>query len=183
MKIKQRYIPEGYKEFMKNKGEYPKDLFACYCDLEKLTAIFYVGKQSNPLWHIRFQDLESMKKKVITQISNLMSWEDKKRERKEERKNVLANVQVGDLYYDSWGYDQTNIDFYQITNKKGKMIEITPIAKQYCHEAPSGYMSDNVLPVRDKFIGDPVWKRSLSMKFGILFKTDEKTKHFCSWYA
>lgn len=183
MKNKERYIPEGYKQFNPEIGDYPKDLFACYCDLNRLLAIFYVGKQSHSLWHIRFQDLESMKKKITTQISSLMSWEDKKKERKEERKNELTKVQVGDLYYDSWGYEQTNIDFYQITGIKGKTFEITPIAKKYCNEAPSGGMSDNVLPIRDKFIGKPVLKRSLSMQFGMLVKTNETTKHFCSWYA
>jgi hypothetical protein len=184
MKTKrERYIPEGYTQFKPEIGDYPKNLFACYCDLEKLIAIFYVGKQSNPLWHIRFRDLESMKSKIVKQISNLMSLEDMKQKRKEERKEQVAKVQVGEIYYDSWGYDQTNIDFYQITGVKGKMFEITPIAKQYCGEAPGGSMSDNVLPVKDKFVGEPIWKRSLKMQSGCIWKTNETTKHYCSWYA
>ena len=30
------------------------------------------------------------------------------------------NIKVGDIFYRSWGYDQTNIDYYVVTKKVGK---------------------------------------------------------------
>ena len=43
-----------------------------------------------------------------------------------ERSN--ANPQVGDLFYDSWGYNQTQGDFYEVVGltPSGK---ITPLAR------------------------------------------------------
>lgn len=184
MKTKlERYIPIGYVQYQPEIGNYPKDLFTCYVNLDAPAAMFYIGKQSNYAWFNSFRTVEDMKKKINQSISSLMSWQEMKEKRKQERKAELVKVKVGELYYDSWGYDQTNIDFYQITGIRGKTFEITPIAKKFCGEAPSGGMSDNVMPVKDKFIGEPVWKRSISMKFGILFKTTEQEKHFSSWYA
>ncbi len=36
-------------------------------------------------------------------------------------------VKVGDIFVESWGYDQTNVDFYQVTKTMKKMVEIKPI--------------------------------------------------------
>ncbi|MEM9515414.1 MAG: hypothetical protein AAGA42_11220 [Actinomycetota bacterium] len=37
------------------------------------------------------------------------------------------NIEVGDLFYGSWGYDQTNIDFYEVIRVTAKKVEIQPI--------------------------------------------------------
>ena len=31
------------------------------------------------------------------------------------------NPQIGDIVYSSWGYDQTNVDFYEVVGKQGKI--------------------------------------------------------------
>lgn len=44
---------------------------------------------------------------------------------------VMPKVQVGDVFVNSWGYDQTNIDFYVVTSvsKSGKTVEVAPSGK------------------------------------------------------
>lgn len=59
---------------------------------------------------------------------------------------------VGDLFYSSWGYDQTNIDFYQVTAVKGKMIEAAQIGGKSTYDGP---MNGHTSPVPNHFIGDP----------------------------
>lgn len=34
---------------------------------------------------------------------------------------------VGDILYTSWGYDQTNVDFYRVTRVKGKTVYVREI--------------------------------------------------------
>jgi hypothetical protein len=58
---------------------------------------------------------------------------------------------VGDLFYSSWGYEQTNIDFYQVTAVNKKMVDLTPIAGERKYGQP---MAGNVKPVLNKFTGD-----------------------------
>jgi hypothetical protein len=58
---------------------------------------------------------------------------------------------VGDLFYSSWGYDQTNIDFYQVTTVRNKMVGLTPIAgKAKYDQAMAGYTT----PVPNHFTGE-----------------------------
>lgn len=162
MKTLQRYIPKDYIEYRPNLG-YPKDMFACYVSRsdEKPSAIFYKGKGGKPVFHNRFYSLESMKEKINKTISNLMSYEDRKEERKTQRLQE-SQLKVGDILYTSWGYDQTNVDFYQVTEVIGKRsVEVRPISQKL--DSNDGASCDYVLPVKDSFTG--VAKKHL-VKYG-----------------
>jgi hypothetical protein len=58
------------------------------------------------------------------------------------------NVKVGDIFYSSWGYDQTNIDYYMVTKLIGKtMVEIVAIESKY-DEKNSNKYTDALLPYK-----------------------------------
>lgn len=69
-------------------------------------------------------------------------------ERKRQPSQNVHGVHVGDLFYASWGYEQTNIDFWQVVELKGKE---TAIIRAICSELvqATGYMTGTVRPVRD----------------------------------
>ncbi len=156
---KQRYIPTNYVQYIPNLGDYKKDLFACYVDKTDGThcAIFYAGKSSKPLFFNSFRTEEDMKKKIHNAISNIMSNEDAKAERALARK-APHTLKIGDILYSSWGYDQTNIDYYQVTKIVGaNSVQIRPIASKI-----TGHSSDHtdyVVPVKDQFTGEAETKR------------------------
>lgn len=54
-----------------------------------------------------------------------------------------ANVKVGDIFYTSWGYDQTNIDFYKIVAVKNKTISYVSIGEDRTYTGP---MQGTVVP-------------------------------------
>jgi hypothetical protein len=39
-------------------------------------------------------------------------------------------VKVGDIFYCSWGYDQTNVNFYEVIRLTGQGVEVQPIASR-----------------------------------------------------
>ncbi len=40
-------------------------------------------------------------------------------------------LEVGSVLYTSWGYDQTNVDFYRVDELKGKsMVRLVPVSKK-----------------------------------------------------
>ena len=100
-----------------------------------------------------------------------------------------APVKVGDIFYNSWGYDQTNIDWYQVVSltKSGKSVKIRPIAGKI---KESGFMSGTTTPKKGKFTGPAVTKRIgihngepyLPSKYGWTGLWDGEPKHV-SWYA
>jgi hypothetical protein len=44
----------------------------------------------------------------------------------------IAGPQVGDVLVSSWGYDQTNVDFYRVVSltASGKSVRIVPVAQR-----------------------------------------------------
>lgn len=57
-----------------------------------------------------------------------------------------AHVKVGDVFYCSWGYEQTNIDYYKVIDKIGKgSVKIAPVENKIVHEQ-SSKTTDAVVP-------------------------------------
>lgn len=184
MNNKQRYIPEGYKQFKPEIGDYPENMFACYINLERLTAIFFKGRAIQPAWHYKFSSIESMKAKVTETISRLMSWEEMKEKRKIERKKEKEEIKVGDIFNSSWGYEQTNVEFYQVINRVGQTLTLQEIKKELKQESGYSSMAGMVRGIKDVFVNEPFKTRSLKIKnFIYLSKTTPKEWHYCSWYA
>jgi hypothetical protein len=150
---KTRFIPEGFKEFAPELGDYPKDMFACWVNLEQPhnpKAMFFIGKQSKPIWYYRFSDVVRMKDKIKTTISNLMSHEElkdkRKAERKEARKNMdISLVKVGDIYHWSGGYNCTKNDYVKVLEITGKnKVAVAGLDKT---QHSGDWMNGEVMPV------------------------------------
>lgn len=127
-------------------------------------------------------------------IANIKLYEQKKEERKNERKEMTNHAKVGDIVVCSWGYDQTNIDFYQVTRLTKKGVYYKEIAKEFTNriDGPdSGYCK----PLKDHFLDKPERfavcrskDENYSFRVGkYVFYTASKTnpteEHYCSWYA
>jgi len=77
----------------------------------------------------QMQTIEQLKQEWHT-VHNNINWSNKsaRKEAKKRLKQIeqqatrLLPLNVGDIFYESWGYDQTNIDFC-------KVIEISPTRK------------------------------------------------------
>jgi hypothetical protein len=92
----------------------------------------------------------------------------------------LFELTVGTILYVSWGYDQTNIDFYQIIRVLKKSVEIRPIGAK---SEQTGFMSGKKMPSPGDFIGSKtLLKRSRSMDPGYLSDWNGRPTSY-SWYG
>ena len=57
---------------------------------------------------------------------------------------TIEDIQIGDIWYSSWGYDQTNIDFYKVIGKTATMITLRQIGQKYVESCSD--MSEYVMP-------------------------------------
>lgn len=97
------------------------------------------------------------------------------------------NFKIGDIISTSWGYDQTNVDFYQVVGVTDKMVKMKEIESRVEQD---NFMSGRTLPVKDKFANDEVITKKvkdyagefISFEFGIGRKWNGKSLR-CSWYA
>jgi len=96
---------------------------------------------------------EKVSKNIDNITANLITLENEKAQKKEAQKNLVNPFKVGSLFYDSWGYDQTNIDFFQVVEVKPKSVVLRKIG-QIFHKS-AGFMCEYVLADVDNFIGEP----------------------------
>jgi hypothetical protein len=153
-----------------------------------------------PLFNYRFRSVERMAEFCMEWIERVERNINAEKARKEQKKlaqqNMKHSFQVGQVLYNSWGYDQTNINFYQIVGVKEKSIIIREIASSYV-AGSEGFMCANVKPVENAFIGEPILKKVIvSVGYNENVSYYIKAEHGCfceyganengvysSWYA
>lgn len=75
----------------------------------------------------------------------------------EVTQHVAEKIEPGAILYSSWGYDQTNIDYYMVTRVTEKSCWIVPMRQ---HETPTdGFMTGMTVPVVPMYERE-VWDRS-----------------------
>ena len=60
-------------------------------------------------------------------------------------------IKIGTIFECDWGYDQTNVDFYQVVRRTAKSVWIREINHT---SEPAGPLSWHVKPLKDHFIDD-----------------------------
>lgn len=158
--------------------------------LEALKRNGFRWHSQKKLWYAK-QSPERIE--LARQIVNIEGYaeeiraeEPKEEPKKKETANALG-VKVGDVFVNSWGWEQTNIDFWQVVELKGK-TQI--ILKAIGHEGRDiGFCQKMVKPVKDSFTshyaGETIRKTAkgtpespyCSMEHGNLYKTDWETEH------
>lgn len=118
----------------------------------KVYAAMWAGKRAKADAHYRYTT-EQRRADAISRYfeANKSELEDKAAT-KAKRKAYSHTLKVGDFLDSSWGYDQTNIDFYQVVEViSDKTVKIRGV-KQSLED--TGYRGqDRVRPVKDSWGG------------------------------
>lgn len=103
------------------------------------------------------------------------------------RDEYAKKLSIGTIMSSSWGYEQTNVNFYQITEIKGLKITYREIGKIEDESKNTGCsMSNYVLPVKDQFISEDI--TTILKGSGITFNSHRSLtiwdgeSEYCSWY-
>jgi hypothetical protein len=120
----------------------------------KPTAIAFHGKAQKPDWHFTFQSAEHCAKHIDNYLAGQIRRQQIVAERKTERLNQDRGLVVGDVLRHSWGYDQTNIDYYEVTALIGStMVEIRKIGSEGFDTA---WMQGESVPMKGHYVGKPM---------------------------
>lgn len=138
-------------------------------------------------WCYVFKSIEEADRKITDTLNlistNLLKREEEKKKRRAADAEVLAcdHFKVGDILVNSWGYEQTNIEFYQVVVVGRKTIEIAEISKSIVENSYQSHgMACNVTPVPDSFLksGD---KYTLRVKSGGHLSQPKSYYHIHKW--
>ena len=61
----------------------------------------------------------------------------------------VQGVKVGDIFYTSWGYEQTNIDFFEVVAVTEKMATVKPIQSK---KTETAFMQGHAEPIQGAYI-------------------------------
>jgi hypothetical protein len=67
-------------------------------------------------------------------------------------------VVVGDIFVSTWGWEQTNADFFQVVGLTPKGVKVRHIKSKITESSPQS-MSGSALPIKNAFDGDVKTKR------------------------
>lgn len=122
-------------------------------------AIAFVGKQRKPTWRYRFRDERARDRKIEETADRRRSYLKRKQDEMKSRREFQHGLSEGDMLVASWGYDQTNVDFYQVTDIRGKHVIVREIGKKTVR---SEQTADYVAGIPNRFTG-PAMRRKPSM--------------------
>lgn len=114
-------------------------------------AYAYRGKAINTNDRYSFPTEAARARYVERFVASVASTNAHRAKRREERKAAAHTLKVGDILSSSWGYEQTNVDYYQVTRATDKSVWVRKVAGQREH---TQQLAGNTVPVPDRFIGD-----------------------------
>lgn len=96
------------------------------------------------------------------------------------------NFKVGEMVYNSWGYDQTNVDYYQVVKVSQSFVWLHEIAGE---AKETGFMCGQSKPIKDSFVKGKQIERHkatgdyIRFKHGSGSKVKEGSTQYYSYYA
>jgi hypothetical protein len=143
-----RWKPKGAIAVVEN------ELAAIYVyqmPLGKLGVLVYRGSAGRPEKHIAFKDADAATGYIAGWLSSAQESVNFRAKRQAAKREWQNPLKVGDQLYTSWGYDQTNVEFYAVTRVSGKRVWVREIAGDY---VATGDMTGRTRPASPvKFIG------------------------------
>lgn len=115
-------------------------------------AVAFVGRATKPRWHFVFPS-EARRDEHIQQLFAERAHVADERARAKAEKARPHTVQEGDFLVDSWGYEQTNVDWFQVTRLvAGSTVEARPVESAQIRAGELA-MSGTCTPIPDRFVG------------------------------
>lgn len=156
-------------------------------------------KHTPAAWYTEtVEKAEEYKKYLETKVAARETEKAARRARRSAAKKAIVNPwKVGQLFHYSWGYDQTNCEFYEAVAVSAKTVTLRPIAGSTVPNS-EGMMSDRRGPVQGAFLGTEQLVKPLqchvdyygkagapyvAMKFGSCSPCNPEDTFYCSWYA
>lgn len=145
----------------KRSGNGRLDSFSVY----HKTPQSYALQQKYPSWHKGYRDfyanahnleqaeayVASIKAKIDEKVK---AKEARLAEKAKAREEFVNPYKAGDILYSSWGYEQTNREFYQVVAVGNRSLKLREIG--YNVVRSTSWCSEDIAPAKDKFVSDEI---------------------------
>jgi len=146
---REKFRNRGYVQFFRD-DEMGIEILMSTCGIY---AMGWRGKSVNPNFNYRFRSQERCLDYLNDFINQAKELDKAKKQRQAEQREIPRNVEVNDVLVSHWGYEQTNVDYYQVIELVGKSSAyICEIAKEKMDG--EHFMTGTCVPLVDHFIGE-----------------------------
>lgn len=117
-------------------------------------AVAFHGKAQKPDWHYTFKDTAQRERRCAGFFESVRARETANSDRAKQRVAYQHACQVGDIYRTCWGYDQTNVEFFEVIEVRGKYAVLREIASA---STDNGHGTEKCVPQSGAFL-EPKYK-------------------------
>lgn len=112
----------------------------------------YIGTAGRPTIHFSYRSAEARAAAVTRFFAGAQASVESKATSRAAKAAWTNPLKVGDILYTSWGYDQTNVEFFAVTRVSGRRTWVREIAAD---SEATGHMSGTCWPAMPiRFVGD-----------------------------
>lgn len=159
---RESYVPKGAVKVADKQSDAVAYLYTLYTRDEKHGVVAFVGNQAKPVGHYIYTNVKRREDYVRGVFEGRRLAMAYKAERAAEKKAFVHDFKVGDILHTSWGWEQTNVNYYEVVEVSGKMLTVRETGAS---SVDTGYMQGRSRPVAGRFIGQPI--RCLAQKGGV----------------
>ena len=123
-------------------------------------AVVFAGKAQKPLWNYVYKTEKARDQKIADTIASRRGLRRRKATKVAEKRAFVHDFKVGDIVSTSWGWDQTQVEFFQVVEVRGADLIVREIAQRNVDGGGQG--SDRVVAVPGDFVGKPIRVRPQS---------------------
>lgn len=105
-------------------------------------------------------------------------------QRKQDKQKMINSINAGDILYSSWGYEQTNVDFYKVISKKGTKVQLQKCSEKRVEGSEKSWASCEVT------CGEPygeiktytIGTYGVKINYSVTLTPWNGKPTYCSWY-
>ncbi len=155
-----------------------------YSTDSRFNVLGYSTRNSNPLRPV-FNFSRKTQAEVVQAVAKVIS----SLEERKAKKTQPHTLEVGNILYTCWGYEQTNISFYRVEEVKSSSVILVNLNQTQVEDrgmALSGYTvpTDEVKPKAEPFMKRVTFGKEVNLgsSEGRATLWDGKPKSYSNWY-
>lgn len=133
-------------------------------DEDRYILLAFSGKRSDADVYKFFKNLEAAHdyadRWAMGKINRLKEEEAQKEKQKSLTKRLQEFVKIDDVFYSSWGYEQTNVDYYKVVGFRGQSTLLLQEIGAHRLDGNSTISSAEKTPDLDHLIGEVFEKKA-----------------------
>lgn len=123
-----------------------------------LTVAIFQGKGHKPYKHYRFNDETALNGFILHEKERELKAEENRIKQAKKYEAEKQKIVEGAILYSSWGYEQTNIDFYIVVSRKNDFVILQEVGSHKIYDDNFNDRGSCMPDVTTK-IGDPFRKK------------------------